>query len=351
MHAEILDVTLRDGGYAINFQFSELDTKKIGVALENAGIKYVELAHGIGLGGNDKKGCQAMCSDEEYLAAAQEALKKCKYGAICVPAYSYCPEVKKLDMLEKYGCSFLRVASIPEKVPLSKPYIERGKEMGLMVSANFMKSYTATVEEFRKNVKLCKEYGVDCVYVVDSAGCMLPEDIKKYYDVIREFDGLKAGFHGHDNLGLAVANSLYAADLGFDIIDSSLQGLGRSAGNTSTELLASLLYVKYGIKDYDIKSIVKFGEDYVKPLVKNNGLYGLDIFCGIAGLHSSYMSYIHRVAAKYEVNPYELIVEYCKIDQINMDEDLLVEVAKKLPKDDINLSRFGFDRYIGNEQK
>ena len=192
---------------------------------------------------------------------------------------------------------------------------------------------------------------MECVYVVDSAGCMLPEDIKKYYDVIREFDGLKAGFHGHDNLGLAVANSLYAAELGFDIIDASLQGLGRSAGNTSTELLASLLYVKYGIKDYDVKSIVKFGEDYVKPLVKKSGLYGLDIFCGIAGFHSSYMSYIHRVASKYEVNPYELIVEYCKLDQVNMDEDLLVEVAKKLPKEDINLSRFGFDRYIGNEQK
>lgn len=145
MNAQIMDVTLRDGGYAINFQFSEYDTKKIGVALENAGIRYIELAHGMGLGGSDLKGCRAMCSDEEYLAVAQEAYKKCKYGVICVPAYSYCPDVKKLDMLEKYGCSFVRVASTPDKIPLSKRYIERGKEMGLMVSANFMKSYTATV--------------------------------------------------------------------------------------------------------------------------------------------------------------------------------------------------------------
>ena len=351
MNAKIMEVTLRDGGYSINFQFSEYDTKKIGVALENAGIKYIELAHGMGLGGSEVKGCRAMCSDEEYLAVAQETYKKCKYGVICVPAYSYCPDVKKLDMLEKYGCSFVRVASTPDKIPLSKRYIERGKEMGLMVSANFMKSYTATVEEFRRNVRLSREYGVDCVYVVDSAGCMLPEDLKKYYDVIREFDGLKAGFHGHNNLGLAISNSLYAAELGFDFIDTSLQGLGRSAGNTSTELFVSLLYVKYGIKDYDIKSIVKFSENYVKPLVKNEGLYGLDIFCGIAGFHSSYMKYIHRVAAKYEVNPYELIVEYCKNDKVNLDENLLVEVAKKLPKEDINLSQYGFDRYIGDEQK
>ncbi len=349
MNAKIMDVTLRDGGYAINFQFSEYDTKKIGVALENAGIRYIELAHGIGLGAGESKNCPAMCTDEEYLAAAQESYKKCKYGVICVPAY--CPDIKKLDILEKYGCSFLRIGSNPDQIPHSKRYIERGKEMGLTVSANFMKSYTATVEEFRRNVRLSREYGVDYVYVVDSAGCMLPEDIKKYYDVIREFDGLKAGFHGHNNLGLAVSNSLYAAELGFDIIDTSLQGLGRSAGNTATELFVSLLYVKYGIKDYDIKSIVKFSEDYVKPLVRNTGLYGLDIFCGVAGFHSSYMNYIHRVAAKYEVNPYDLIVEYCKIDKINMDENLLVEVAKKLPKENINLSQYGFDRYIGDEQK
>ena len=348
MNAQIMDVTLRDGGYAINFQFSEYDTKKIGVALENAGIKYIELAHGMGLGGGEAKGCPGMCTDEECLAVAHESYKKCKYGVICSPVYS---DIKKLDMLEKYGCSFLRVGSNPDQIPLSKRFIERGKEMGLMVSANFMKSYTSTVEEFRKNVRLSKEYGVDYVYVVDSAGCMLPEDIKKYYDVIREFDGLKAGFHGHNNLGLAVSNSLYAAELGFDLIDTSLQGLGRSAGNTATELFVSLLYVKYGIKDYDVKSIVKFGENYVKPLVKNEGLYGLDIFCGIAGFHSSYMKYIHRVAAKYEVNPYELIVEYCKIDKVNLDENLLVEVAKKLPKEDINLSQYGFDRYIGDEQK
>ena len=63
------------------------------------------------------------------------------------------------------------------------------------------------------------------------------------------------------------------------------------------------------------------------------------------------MKYIHRYASKYSVNPYDLIVEYCKYDKINMDKDKLEEIARTLPKDfDINLSKYGFGRYIGDEQ-
>ncbi len=348
MNAQIMDVTLRDGSYAVNFQFSEHDTKKIGSVLEQSGVSFVEIGHGQGLNASNYKNGIALCTDEEYLASAQEAYQTCKYGMFCIPGIA---RLEDLNLLKKYGASFVRIGCNIDQVDDTEPFVKRAKELGLIVAANYMKSYTATEQEFELCVKKSMSYGVDYVYIVDSAGYMLPEDIKKYYDVVKRVDGPKVGFHGHNNLGLAVSNSLYAAELGFDLIDTSLQGLGRSAGNTSTELFVSLLYVKYGIKDYDIKSIVKFSENYVKPLVRDTGLYGLDIFCGIAGFHSSYMKYIHRVAAKYEVNPYELIVEYCKIDKINMDENLLVEIAKKLPKEDINLSQYGFDRFIGNEQK
>ncbi len=348
MNAQIMDVTLRDGSYAVNFQFSEHDTKKIGSVLEQSGVSFVEIGHGQGLNASNYKNGIALCTDEEYLASAQEAYQTCKYGMFCIPGIA---RLEDLNLLKKYGASFVRIGCNIDQVDDTEPFVKRAKELGLIVAANYMKSYTATEQEFELCVKKSMSYGVDYVYIVDSAGYMLPEDIKKYYDVVKRVDGPKVGFHGHNNLGLAVSNSLYAAELGFDLIDTSLQGLGRSAGNTSTELFVSLLYVKYGIKDYDIKSIVKFSENYVKPLVRNTGVYGLDIFCGIAGFHSSYMKYIHRVAAKYEVNPYDLIVEYCKIDKINMDENLLVEVAKKLPKEDINLSQYGFDRFIGDEQK
>ncbi len=346
MKTQIMDVTLRDGSYAINYQFSEQDTKCIGVALENAGIRYVEIGHGMGLNASSYKNGLALCTDEEYLAAAQGAYRKCTYGMFCIPGVA---RVEDLDLLKKYGAGFVRVGCNIDKIRTSEPYVRRAKELGLMVAANYMKSYTATEEEFAQCVELSRSYGADIIYVVDSAGCMLPEDVKKYFDIIKQF-GLKAGFHGHNNLGLANSNSLYAIDLGFDMVDCSLQGLGRSAGNASTELVVALMGIKYGFEGYDNRQLISFSDDYVKPLVKNVGLYGLDIYCGIAGFHSSYMKYIHKYSSKYSVNPYTLIVEYCKYDRINMDEAKLEEIARSLPKEDINISKFGFTRYIGDEQ-
>ena len=126
--------------------------------------------------------------------------------------------------------------------------------------------------------------------------------------------------------------------------------MGRSAGNASTELLIALLKVKYSNNNYNIKDLIIFGEEYIKPLMRNVGLYGLDIYSGIAGFHSSYMMYIRKYAAKFSVDPYDLIVEYCKRDQINMNESLLCEIAQSLPRKNYNISKYGFNRYIGDEQ-
>lgn len=345
--SKIMDVTLRDGSYAINYQFSEYDTQQIGVALEESGVSYVEIGHGMGLNASSYKNGLALCTDEEYLAAAQQSYKKAKYGMFCIPGVA---RLEDLNMLKQYGASFVRIGCNIDQIQKTEPYVRRAKELGLMVGANYMKSYVATEKEFEDCVRLSKSYGADYIYIVDSAGCMLPEDIKKYFDVVKQFDGLGTGFHGHNNLGLATANSLYAVDLGFDIVDTSLQGLGRSAGNASTELLIALMQNKYGVEGYDNLRLIQFSEEYVRPLVRNTGLYGLDIYCGIAGFHSSYMRYIHKYAAKYRVNPYKLIVEYCKKDRVSMDENLLQEIAKSLPQENENVNKFGFGRYVGDEQ-
>lgn len=348
MKTQIMDVTLRDGSYAINYKFSEYDTQRIGKALGKGGIPYVEIGHGMGLNASSYKNGLALCTDEEYLAAAQEAYTNCRYGMFCIPGVA---RVEDLDLLKRYGATFVRVGCNIDKIETTEPFVRRAKDLGLMVAANYMKSYVATEKEFENCVKLSKSYGTDYVYIVDSAGCMLPEDIKKYFDVVKQFDGIGVGFHGHNNLGLANSNSLYAVDLGFDLVDTSLQGLGRSAGNASTELLVALMEMKYGVKDYDQKRLMQFSEEYVKPLVRNTGLYGLDVYCGIAGFHSSYMKYIHKYASKYSVNPYTLILEYCKIDRTNMDVELLKSIAQKLPKEEnLNMTKFGFSRYIGDEQ-
>jgi isopropylmalate/homocitrate/citramalate synthase len=161
---------------------------------------------------------------------------------------------------------------------------------------------------------------------------MFPEDIKMYYDIIKNTATREVGvgFHGHDNLGYAVYNTIYAATIGCEFIDTSLQSLGRGAGNASTEQVIAVLQKKYGVDTYSLPGLMHFSEEYLRPMVKFKGVSGLDTYCGIAGFHSGYMNSIRKVAKEFNVSPYSLIVAYCKHDRIYMNEELLREIAKEI---------------------
>lgn len=331
IQSNVLDVTLRDGSYELDFQFSEEDVAQVGNALVKAGIQYVELGHGQGLNASSEQHGVAKCSDLEYLLAAEKNLKSAKYGFFCIPGIA---RLEDLDLLKNHGGSFVRVGANANLKSQREtiPFIERAKELGLEVFANYMKTYCATPEVFEECVKISEKAGADHLTIVDSAGCMFPEDIKMYYDIIKNTTArdLGVGFHGHDNLGYAVYNTIYAAMIGCEFIDTSLQSLGRGAGNASTEQVIAVLQKKYGDYRYKLPELMRFSEDYLRPRVKFKGVSGLDTYCGIAGFHSGYMNSIRRVSSEYGVSPYELIVRYCEHDKIYMNEELLCEIAKNL---------------------
>lgn len=335
MKAKILDVTLRDGSYELDFQVSLQDEILVGQALEKAGIEHVELGHGQGLNASCPKNGVAKCTDEEYLVAAEENLHHCKYGFFCIPGFA---RLQDLELLKKHGGSFVRVGANADLKSQEQtvPFIERAKELGLTVFANYMKTYCATPEVFEKCVKMSDKAGADYLTIVDSAGCMFPEDIKFYYDMIKNTATREVGvgFHGHDNLGYAVYNTVYAATIGCDFIDTSLQSLGRGAGNASTEQVIAVLQKKYGNNSYSLPELMHFSEEYLRPMVKFKGVSGLDTYCGIAGFHSGYMNSIRKVSKEFGISPYTLIVKYCEHDRIYMNEELLREIAKKVKNEE-----------------
>lgn len=344
---KIMDVTLRDGSYAINFQFSQYDTEVICKSLENSNIDYIELGHGMGLDASTSENGLAICNDDEYLSVAKRCIPKSKYGMFCIPKYA---KVESLKKLKKYGASFVRVGTNVSEVESSEPYIREAKKLGLIVAANYMKSYVAKPNEFAENVKKSEYYGADLIYIVDSAGSMDKNDLENYYNAIRKVSKIKLGFHGHNNLGLAISNSLYAMELGFDIVDTSILGMGRSSGNSATELFIGNLYKRNLGKNYNLKHILNCAEKYIRPLWKHYS-NALDLYSGIAEFHTSYMKFIFKYAVKYRVNPLDLIIEYSKYDKVNMYEDKLDNIASKMKKDnDCNYTDFGFNEYIGNEQ-
>lgn len=331
MKAKILDVTLRDGSYELDFQVSSQDEIEVGLALERAGIEYVEIGHGQGLNASSPQHGVAKCTDLEYLVAAEEHFTRAKYGFFCIPGIA---RLEDLDLLKAHGGSFVRVGANADlkSQMATAPFIEKAKSLGLEVFANYMKTYCATPDIFEQCVKISENAGADHLTIVDSAGCMFPEDIKMYYDIIKNTSkrDLGVGFHGHDNLGFAVYNTVYAATLGCEFIDTSLQSLGRGAGNASTEQVIAVLQKKYGNDTYSLPALMKFSEDYLRPMVKFKGVSGLDTYCGIAGFHSGYMNSIRAVAREFDLSPYTLIVEYCKYDRIYMNENLLRDIANQL---------------------
>ena len=345
---KILDTTLRDGSYTINFSFTSADTSVVCKSLEDVGIEYVEIGHGLGFNAGNLGYGKAAESDEEYMIAAESVLNKTRYGMFCIPGIA---RLEDLETAKKHKMWFVRIGTDVTKVNESEKFIKKAKECGLFVAANYMKSYALEPEKFAQKVIQSEKYGADMIYIVDSAGGMFPEDVKKYFNAIRKVSDIPIGFHGHDNLGLAVSNSLTAADIGIEFIDSSLQGLGRSSGNASTEILVAALK-KLGMDTgIDFLKLLDVGWQYIQPLIIDKGKLPLDIVAGFADFHSSYMHKIMKYSTKYNVNPALLIIEMSKINKVDVDDKALEAIAKQIQKNEMAYTaKYRFNRYVGNEQ-
>jgi 4-hydroxy-2-oxovalerate aldolase len=247
----------------------------------------------------------------------------------------------------------VRVGTNVNEAELAEPFIAKAKSLGMTVCVNYMKSYALPPAEFAEKAVLAARYGADILYIVDSAGGMLPDDLSDYIRAVKDAVGIRMGYHGHNNLGLAVSNSLRAIREGVELVDTSLQGLGRSAGNASTEQVVMVLDRMGVAHGFDLLKLLDLGFDAVQPLVTGRGLNPIDLVCGYSLFHSSYIPVIGKYSAKYCVDPRELIIELCKIDQIEAPEDLVEEIARRLPKKEEALFpiKYRLERYFVNEQQ
>lgn len=344
----ILDTTLRDGSYAINFSFTSADTAIICKELEEAGLEYIEIGHGSGLNASQSGYGRSVQTDEEYMIAADNVLTRAKYGMFCIPGIA---RLDDLDLARKHNMDFIRIGTDVTRVPESEKFIKKAKDYGMYVCANYMKSYALEPEKFAQKVLLSEKYGADVIYIVDSAGGMFPEDVINYFNAIRNVSSISIGFHGHDNLCLAISNSIAAIDAGFELIDSSLQGLGRSSGNACTEVLVMALKKKGYETSIDFHKVFETGQKYIHPLLQSNGKMPLDIVAGYADFHSSYMPHIMKYSAKYNVDPIQLIIKISKKNKVEVDENILEMVAKELKESGhVYTAKYRFNKYVGGEQ-
>lgn len=325
---DILECTLRDGSYAVNHQFTAKDTAIIALALQEAGFKYIEIGHGLGLNASSCKG-KAAETDVEYLKTARDVLTKAKYGMFFIPGIG---GKNDLDLAAEYGMDFVRVGTNVTEAEKAEKYITYAKKLGMLVSSNLMKSYVLSPDKFAEKARLVQEFGADIIVLVDSAGGMLPNDIRAYIEAMKR-RGITAGigFHGHNNLSMGVANTLAAIEHGATMVDSTLMGIGRSAGNAPTEILVAVLK-KLGYESgVDIFKTMDIAEELIRPIMKmRGGTNPIDITAGYAEFHSGFLSTIYDMSKKYRLDPRKLIISVCEKDKVHVSKKLAAELAKQL---------------------
>jgi isopropylmalate/homocitrate/citramalate synthase len=160
---------------------------------------------------------------------------------------------------------------------------------------------------------------------------MTPEELVEYVRAIRDVTDIPLGFHGHNNLGLAVANSLRMVDEGVLFVDGSLQGLGRGAGNAVTEMLLAALHKRGQALHIDLLTTLALGAEYMRPFCAGREVVDpLDIVAGYAGFHSSFLPKVMAAAVRNGVDPARMIIELCKVDRVDADDAVLEQVALRM---------------------
>ncbi len=327
----VLDATLRDSSYAIHFQFSARDTRNLCQGLEKSGVSMIEVGHGLGLGASSAKYGVAMETDEDYLSAAASSLSYAKFGAFFIPGIG---SRESIAMAVGLGMHFIRIGYEVGEIDVARPYVDYAKELGLEVSLNPMKSYAVAASEFgRIAARVDGWQSVDTICIVDSAGCMLPNEVAQYVHYVRESCNLAIGFHGHNNLGMANANCLAAIAEGATFVDGTLRGMGRSAGNAQSEILAFALKKAGYETGIDPISLFNVISSYVEPLMlQQQGIPPLEVLYGMTQFHSSFLPKFRRVLAKFDIDIKRLIMAVSKIDCVNPSEELIESVARDLSR-------------------
>lgn len=290
MAVRILDTTIRDGGYEISHQFTEEDVALVVSTLDAAGVGYIEVGHGMGVGTRRFSAAvrpkeRTGADDRAHMAAARAAARRAKVGVILVAGDLFCP-VEVVDEVADAGMDFLRFAYMPSDLtPANMRYIERAAARGLVVSINCMQTYILPPREIARLAEMTRNAGASWWYVVDSAGGMQPAEVKEYVRALLELGGLEVGLHAHNNLGLAVANSLAAVEEGATLVDCTLNGLGRATGNAPTEQVILALQGRGHEREIDVEPIARLSGMY-RALFEGKGNHPINFVSGAAMLHS-----------------------------------------------------------------
>ncbi len=326
----VTDSSLRDGSHAKRHQFTVDHVVDIVAALDDAGVPVIEVTHGDGLGGSSFNYGFSHTPELDLIRAAVKTAKRAKIAFLMLPGLGTKDDIRAA---QDAGGQVCRIATHCTEADVSRQHFGLARELGLETVGFLMMSHATTPEQLARQGRIMVDAGCECVYVVDSAGALIMEQT---YDrvaaLVGEFGNeAQVGFHGHENLGMGISNSIYAARAGAQQIDGSTRRFGAGAGNTPVEgfvAVCSRLGVETGI---DVRKIIDAAEDVVRPVMDGECLLDrLSLTMGYAGVYSSFLKHADRLSRRYDVSGAELLIRAGRRKLVGGQEDQLIDIALEI---------------------
>ena len=295
----ILDCTLRDGGYYVDWDFDISTVRKYLSAMSVAKVDIIEIGFRF-LPSSKFLGAFAYSTDE-YLSVID--LPQDIPIAVMINAAEIISDknynIKKIvnqlfSKKEKSPVSIVRIATHVKDIEHSCDIAYELKSLGYRVFINIMQINDISDSEIVKALSLIKKWSVvEVIYFADSFGCMDTDRVEQVIKVISTVWLGALGIHAHDNKGLALSNTLKARECGVKYLDATLCGMGRGAGNTKTEYLLVAMMQK-GIKGYFPDALFSLALQDFGDL-KNKYQWGENLYYFLSAVYGIHPTYIQEM--------------------------------------------------------
>jgi 4-hydroxy-2-oxovalerate aldolase len=326
----ICDSTLRDGSHAKRHQITLEEVLAVVGALDRAGVPFIEVSHGDGLGGSSVTYGRSLTDEMVLIEAAVGVVTNAQVAVLLLPGIGIRDDLRRARDL---GASLVRVATHCTEADIAPQHLRLARDLDMISIGFLMMAHMSEPNALAQQARIMADAGAQAVYVTDSAGALLPDEARARVTALRETlpGDVAVGFHGHMNLSLGLANSLAAVEAGATWIDGATCGMGAGAGNTPTEIMAAV-FDKAGIDTgIDVLGIMDAAEETVRPILSRTPVVDrAALILGYAGVYSSFLLHAERAATRFGVSQKEILLEVGRRKAVGGQEDLIVEVAAGL---------------------